>query len=125
MLTKFKPKTQKIIAPPQNFIIMKPIELNYNKIKSFIESSGVTLKDFSLSIDRSENWFYSAEKNNSMKVSDLCLICAKLDVPVQSFFDNNIGSIDSEDLLTEKEILVRLYRVNKQILDAIQRLSKV
>lgn len=104
---------------------MKHIELNYNKIKLCIESTGTTIKDFSLSIDRSEGWFYSAEKNNSMKISDLCLICTKLQVPIQSFFDNNIGGMDTEDLLSEKEILLRLYRVNKQILETLQTIGKV
>ncbi len=103
----------------------KPITLNYSKLKSQIEKTGLSIRQFSLGIERSESWFFSAERNSSMRVDDLCLICDKLCLPIETFFDNNLSTMNREDLLTEREILQRILAVNKQMVEELKKLSKV
>lgn len=107
-----------------NFEPQKPIYLNYKKLKKEIIDAGYSLESIASKIERSEKWFYQAESANSMKVVDLCELCFILKKPIQFFFENNIETGNSEDLLEEREILMRMLMVNKQILAQVELLNK-
>lgn len=107
-------------------ITKKPMNLNYSRIKLEITKAGFSIKEFSLELGRSENYFFQAEKLNSMKVNDLCDICMKLNLPVQYFIDNNIeqSGYGQAEIYDEVELLRRILQVNKEMLLALEKLSK-
>lgn len=102
------------------------MKLNYNKLKSEIEKSGKSIKDFSIEMDRSTAWFYQAMQNDSLRVSDLIAICEKLNLPISEAFDVSSGNGRTHvSKATKREILAELLEVNKQILVELRKGSKV
>jgi len=100
--------------------------LNYNKIKSDIQDSGYTLRDFSKAVGHSENWIFKALKQENLSVNDLLTICKVLKKSVFDYFDleytNNTSSIVNTD--SKKELLKEILEVNKQMLFELKSLNK-
>jgi hypothetical protein len=60
--------------------------MNYNKLKELITKNKLTVKKLAMSVDRTENWFYSAVKNDTMTISDLEKILKLCKTNIGEFF---------------------------------------
>lgn len=63
--------------------------MNYNKIKELAEQKNISVKYILAEIDMTAPGYYSAIKNDTLKIRDLEKIAKILGVPVSYFFEEN------------------------------------
>jgi len=100
--------------------------MNYNKLKALITKSKLTVQKAAIAIGRTENWFYSAVKNDTMTIADLEKLLKLCKTNLSEFFAGEFSNQVSEppaDYGNKDEIIELLKENNRLLKDKVSELE--